>query len=66
MEDEYALFAVACCCVLVLAGAVFAQSDRGTMTGAITDPAGAVIQNPISWAAQFTKTRSMIGATRTL
>src|SRR5258708_7846691 len=30
-------------CLLTLAVAAFAQSDRGTITGAITDPAGAVV-----------------------
>jgi hypothetical protein len=30
-------------CLLVLTAAAFAQSDRGTITGTITDPAGAVI-----------------------
>jgi len=33
----------AVCCVLLAAGAVFAQSDRGTITGAVTDSAGAII-----------------------
>ena len=37
------LFVRACCCVLVLAGIAFAQSDRGTITGTIKDPAGAMI-----------------------
>lgn len=32
-------------CVLVLALEVFAQSDRGTITGTVSDPAGAVIAN---------------------
>ena len=30
-------------CVFFLSLAAFAQSDRGTVTGAISDPAGAVI-----------------------
>ena len=30
-------------CMLILATALLAQSDRGTMTGTISDPAGAVI-----------------------
>ena len=34
---------IAICCLLVVAGAAFAQSDRGTITGTITDQAGAVI-----------------------
>jgi hypothetical protein len=33
------------CCLLVLAGSAFAQSDRGTITGSVTDQAGAVIPN---------------------
>ena len=36
-------FLKACCCALVLAGVAFAQSDRGAITGTISDPAGAVI-----------------------
>src|SRR5512137_807985 len=36
-------FLRACCCVLVFSAIAFAQSDRGTITGTITDPAGAVI-----------------------
>ncbi len=31
------------CCLLAVAGAAFAQGDRGTVTGTITDQAGAVI-----------------------
>src|SRR3974390_674793 len=30
-------------CLLVLAFAAFAQSDRGTITGTVSDPAGAVV-----------------------
>ncbi|MBP1608507.1 MAG: TonB-dependent receptor [Acidobacteria bacterium] len=33
----------AICCLLVVAGAAIAQSDRGTITGTVSDPAGAVI-----------------------
>ena len=36
---------IAVCCLLLVAGAAFAQSDRGTITGTIADPAGAVIPN---------------------
>jgi hypothetical protein len=37
---------IAICCLLVVAGAAaFAQSDRGIITGSVTDPAGAVIPN---------------------
>jgi len=31
--------------LVVLSGAVIAQSDRGAITGTISDPAGAVIAN---------------------
>ncbi len=31
------------CCLCVLSAIAFAQSDRGTITGTVTDPAGAVI-----------------------
>ncbi len=34
---------IAICCFFVVAGAAIAQSDRGTITGTISDPAGAVI-----------------------
>jgi hypothetical protein len=34
---------IAICCLLVIAGAAFAQSDRGTVTGSVSDQAGAVI-----------------------
>jgi hypothetical protein len=37
------VFLRAFCCVLVLSAIAFAQSDRGTITGTVTDPAGAVI-----------------------
>jgi hypothetical protein len=32
-------------CLILIAGPMFAQSDRGTITGTIADPAGAVIPN---------------------
>ncbi len=32
-------------CVLLCLGAAYAQSDRGTITGTVTDPAGAMIPN---------------------
>ena len=37
------MFFRAFCCVIVLSAIAFAQSDRGTITGTVTDPAGAVI-----------------------
>jgi hypothetical protein len=30
-------------CLLLIAGTVLAQGDRGTITGAVSDPAGAVV-----------------------
>ena len=44
MTSLMRLILKACCLWLILAGIAFAQSDRGTLTGAVTDPAGAVIQ----------------------
>src|SRR5579862_6781229 len=32
-------------CVLIIAFAAFAQTDRGTITGTVSDPAGAVVPN---------------------
>jgi hypothetical protein len=32
-------------CVLLVFGAAYAQTDRGKITGTVTDPAGAVIPN---------------------
>src|SRR5690349_10980416 len=32
-------------CSLLLAACAFAQSDRGTITGTVADPAGAVVPN---------------------
>ena len=39
------LFGVACLIGIGVVGTAFAQSDRGTLTGTISDPAGAVIAN---------------------
>ena len=53
-------------CVCLLAAAMFAQGDRGTITGTIADPAGAVVPNaPIQ--AKNTQTGSLyaIAATAT-
>jgi hypothetical protein len=36
---------IAICCLLVVAGTAFAQSDRGTITGSVSDQGGAVIPN---------------------
>jgi multidrug efflux pump subunit AcrB len=35
----------AICCLFLIASAAFTQSDRGTITGTISDPAGAMIPN---------------------
>jgi hypothetical protein len=37
----------AVCCLFLAAGATFAQSDRGTITGGIADPAGATVPGAI-------------------
>src|ERR1022692_3310653 len=34
-----------CSCLVLFAFAAFAQSDRGTITGTVLDPAGAVVAN---------------------
>lgn len=39
------LILIAVCCFGLVILPVFAQSDRGTITGAVSDPAGAVIPN---------------------
>jgi hypothetical protein len=44
----------AICCLLVIAGAAFAQSDRGTITGTVADPAGAVYQTVSSSTGNYT------------
>jgi hypothetical protein len=36
---------VAVSCLLVIHAVVFAQSDRGTITGTIVDPGGAMVPN---------------------
>ena len=36
---------IAFCCLLLIASAVWAQGDRGTITGTVTDPAGAMVPN---------------------
>src|SRR5882762_9736963 len=36
---------LAAICAVVLAVPAFAQSDRGTITGTVSDPAGAVVPN---------------------
>ncbi len=51
-------FLIAFCCLLLVASAGFAQSDRGTITGTIADPAGAMIPNA-SIEAQNTQTGAM-------
>src|ERR1700731_757244 len=36
---------IAACAVFLLTSAAFAQTDRGTITGTISDPVGAVVPN---------------------
>jgi hypothetical protein len=38
-------FCITFCCLILVASVGFAQTDRGTITGTITDPAGAMIPN---------------------
>jgi Carboxypeptidase regulatory-like domain len=40
-------------CLLLFASAVFAQSDRGTITGTVSDTSGAVIANAQIQARQL-------------
>jgi hypothetical protein len=52
--------------VLLVAAAAFAQSDRGTITGTITDPAGAVIANaPVQARNTETGVATTVGTTAT-
>src|SRR5579872_4044892 len=44
MEGPMRRMVFACCLLISVTGA-FAQSDRGTITGTITDPGGAVVAN---------------------
>lgn len=44
-DDTMRSILTAFCCLLLVAGAAFAQSDRGTITGTIADPAGAAVPN---------------------
>ena len=39
MKSKFCVFAA----LVVVESAIFAQSDRGTITGAVGDPAGAVV-----------------------
>src|SRR5690242_7001464 len=40
-------------CLLLFAGAMFAQSDRGTITGTVTDRTGAIVGNAQIQAKQL-------------
>ena len=40
-------------CVTLVAGAMFAQTDRGTVTGTVSDPAGAVIAAAVITAREY-------------
>jgi len=55
---------VAALCSLLLASAAFAQSDRGTITGTVTDTSGAVIANAQIQAKQL-ETGSVFPTTST-
>jgi hypothetical protein len=58
---------IAFCCLLLLASAAWAQGDRGTITGTITDPAGAMVPNAsleaknINTGAVYTAASSQTG-----
>jgi hypothetical protein len=45
--------ALATLCLLLFASAAFAQSDRGTITGTVTDTTGAVVANAAIEARQL-------------
>ncbi|HEX4277999.1 MAG TPA: TonB-dependent receptor [Bryobacteraceae bacterium] len=51
-------------CLLMLASALFAQSDRGTITGTVTDSTGAVIANA-QISAKHVETGSLFPTTST-
>ena len=55
---------VAVCCLLLVAGATFAQTGRGTITGTIADPAGAVIPG-VTIAAKNSETGGVFEAAST-
>ena len=44
------LILAAFCCFFLAIASAFAQSDRGTITGTITDPAGAAVEH---WLARL-------------
>jgi outer membrane receptor protein involved in Fe transport len=54
----------AMCCLLMVVGAANAQSDRGTITGTIADPAGAAVSNA-SIEAKNTETGALYPALST-
>jgi hypothetical protein len=60
----------ACCCLLILAGMAIAQTDRGTITGTISDPAGAVAPGAaikaknIGTGAEYTQPQPIRATTR--
>jgi hypothetical protein len=45
LKEEHRMRSIltAACCLLLIAGALFAQGDRGTITGTLKDPAGAMV-----------------------
>jgi hypothetical protein len=58
---------LAFCCLLLIVPAAWAQSDRGTITGTITDPAGAIVPNApivaknVNTSAEYTTASSQTG-----
>ena len=55
----------ACCCLLILTGIAVAQTDRGTITGTVSDPAGAVIPGATVQAKNIGTSAEYTGATTT-
>ncbi len=57
---------VSACCLLLVAGAALAQTDRGTITGTISDPAGAKIAGaPVTAKNGETRTEYNVASTAT-
>src|SRR3954465_3334332 len=53
-------------CVVLAALSVYAQSDRGTITGTISDPVGAVVANaPVELRNAETGIKSQVATTAT-
>jgi hypothetical protein len=56
------IFLKACCCLFLFTGIAIAQSDRGTITGSITDPAGAIIPSATIQAKNNATSAEYVGA----